>query len=124
MTPFEVIRLINQRKDLDWLEIAGDYLPYITNLSYSFNVKTIMIANELNKNHSIPLEWQFKFYSSVVPSGTKNTWIKGSKEKEVDLTWIKLFYNVSQSKAEEIEKILTVDQIKDIELKYNKNKGK
>jgi hypothetical protein len=124
MTPFEVVRLINQRKDLDWLEVAADYLPYIINLSYSFNPQTILISNELNKNHSIPLEWQFQFYKNAVAKGTKNTWIKGSKEIQNDLSYIMLYYNVSQIKAEEIAKILSQEQIKEIELKYNKNKGK
>lgn len=123
MKPFDIINSINNKTGIEWLEVAGDYLPYITNLSYSFGMQTVLLANEMNKNHFIPIEWQFDFYKNSVRKGTKNTWIKGSKESEESLEYIMIYYNVSKTKAKEIETLMSPDRIEELLKKYNKNKG-
>lgn len=117
MSPFEILNVIIKKSDIDWTDISGDYNSWIIDTALSHEKNTLFYANEINKNYNIPSRWQFDFYRNVISKGTKYKWLK--VEKSDDLEYIKVYYNVSQRKAEEIKKLLTDDQI--IKIKGIKN---
>jgi hypothetical protein len=113
MSPFDILKIIIKKEDIEWVEISSHYNPWIINLALSFDIHTVLLANELNKNYSVPYKWQYDFLRNAVPKNTKYKWIKGSKDNnESDLKILESYYNVSRTKAEEILKLLSAEQLK------------
>lgn len=93
-----------------------EYVPYVINKSLSYHIDSILLCNEMNRLNHIPTGSQYQFYFYCLPK--RNRYSKWEKEKKIeDIDLIKLYYDVNDSKAYEIQEILSKKQIE-----YIKNK--
>ena len=98
---------------------AKKYPAYIINKIMSAFTDTLMLANEMNRHHTLDKDIQFQFYiNSVRKKKRFSPFIKASKLNNIDL--VKEFYGFSNDKAKDALKILSKDQIKIIKEKLFK----
>ena len=98
---------------------AKKYPAYIINKIMSAFTDTLMLANEMNRHHTLDKDIQFQFYiNSVRKKKRFSPFIRASKLKDIDL--IKEFYGFSNDKAKDALKILSKEQIKIIKEKLFK----
>ena len=110
MNPFDYVKAINEKNPV---EQYGDYNPYLTNMSLSYAMDGVMLANEMNFYYELPPEAQFAFLYSGVRKGRR--WNKWYKEEEVNnLEAVMEYYNYSKEKAKEALQVLTQENIRDI----------
>jgi hypothetical protein len=94
------------------------YAPFIINKCMSGFIDTIMFANEMNLNHTLPSRLQYDFLINIVRKRKRfSPWLK--KEKIQDLDAIKSYYGYSNEKSQQALKILTKEQIKFIKDKLD-----
>ena len=92
------------------------YAPFIINKCMSGFIDTIMFANEMNLNHSLPSRLQYDFLINTVRKRKRfSPWLK--KDKVQNLDAVKSYYGYSNEKAQQALKILTKDQINYIKSK-------
>lgn len=97
-------------------ENIKEYVPYVINKSLSYHNDSILLCNEMNRLNHIPSASQYQFYLNCLSK--RNRFAKWDKvEKMEDIDVIKTYYDVSDSKAYEIQEILSKSQIE-----YIKNK--
>lgn len=64
-------------------EMPKEYNAYMMNKAFANFADTILIANEINKNYSIPDEMQWRFYKNLVEKKKRfGKWFKALEEKE------------------------------------------
>ena len=94
------------------------YVPFIINKCLSGFIDTVMFANEMNMNHSLPSRLQYDFLINTVRKRKRfSPWLK--KEKIQDLDAVKSYYGYSNEKAQQALKILTKEQITFIKQKLD-----
>lgn len=79
------------------------YPGFMVNRALSQNIDTILPAEEMNRCHHIPGEWQMEFLLHAIPK--KKRWGKWAKKQEDDpglLTAIQETYEVNRRKAARI----------------------
>ncbi len=113
MTPFEIKGAIEQKLTLEWDEVLEkEYVPFIINRAFSFNMHTVFHANEMNKCSFIPKKWHYDFYFASVPKGKKfDKWIKQEKAS-ADIQAIARYFHINNERASEFYRILTPEQMK------------
>lgn len=120
-TPFDFINAINTSK-VDLFEPDKDtgirptvpdseYVKFIINKSFSYFADTIMYANLANIHlNNVPNSCHFDFYRLSIPRAKRfSKW--GKKIVSDNTRALSEYYNVSIQKAEQIERVLTKDQI-------------
>jgi len=96
------------------------YVPYIINRTLSYFPDTIMYANDMNMHADLDNKLQFDYLlNSIRPKKRFSKWTK--RPKDADINAVIEYYKVSISKAEDIIRVLSNDQI--IEIKRRLNKG-
>lgn len=119
MNVFDVVKVIRQKLPYEWKEVEPEYKPFLINRALSFDMQTILIANELNKRPNIPNNQQFDFLLNTVSKSKKFVpWIKSEKDETVSL--LQEFYECSQEKATEYAKILNEQSLSQIRQMMNK----
>jgi hypothetical protein len=116
MSPFDYVNeILYGKKNLIKDEISEkEYSPFLTNRSLSYHMDCIMFANEMNKRHFIDKKLQSDFLLNTVRS-RKRPFAKWAKtEKSEDIECIKQVYNLSDSKAREILRLLSKEEIQQI----------
>lgn len=90
------------------------YVPYIVNKALSFHVDCVMFANLMNQKHFLDKRLQYDFLLHIIRKRKRpfQKWIK--KEENEDINIIKTYYGCSESKANEIYRILSVEQVKEL----------
>lgn len=98
-----------------------EYNPFITNRSLSYHRDCIMQANEINMRSHIDNKMQFDFYLNIVRSQKRPfaKWVKSEVNEDKEI--VKNFFNISDSKATEVLRILSKEQI--LELKEKTDTG-
>jgi hypothetical protein len=123
MTPFDFINAINlTKKDLfaEDPQAKSDYVPFVVNRGLSYFPDTILYANEMNRNTSIPVDWQFSFLlNSISKKKRFSKWAKKDAETE-DFRLVKEYFGYSDSKAQEALSVLSGDQLTMIKEKLYK----
>ena len=122
MTPFDFINAINLTKNnlFEDPQADKDYLPFIVNRGLSYFPDTILYANEMNRNSSIPKNWQFSFFLNSIPKKKRfSKWSKKDQETET-LALVKEYFGYSSGKAIDILGLLSEDDITMIKEKLNK----
>ena len=87
-----------------------EYAPFIVNKCMSGHVDTVLLANEMNINHSLSKRLQYDFFlNSVRKKKRFSPWLR--KDKIKDLDCVKRYYGYSNEKATQALRILSSEQI-------------
>ena len=86
------------------------YAPFIINKCMSGHLDTVLLANEMNMNHSLSKSLQYDFFlNSVRKKKRFSPWLRKDKIKNIDV--VKQYYGYSNEKATQVLRILTSEQI-------------
>jgi hypothetical protein len=121
MNPFEYVNSINySKKDIMIDDIAEkDYNSFMVNRSLSYFQDTVLMANEMNKNHQIDKRLQFDFLINIVRKRKRfSKWLKNTVESDVEV--VKEYYGYNNQKARQALTLLTPEQINVLKQKVNK----
>jgi hypothetical protein len=121
MTPFDFIEAISYTKKDMFKDEGVDkiYAPFIVNRGLSLFSDTILYANEMNLRPILDKKPQFAYLlNSIRPRKRYSKWFKKEKTEKLDI--VSEYFGYSTSKAKDIIKILTDDQIKTIKTKLEK----
>lgn len=114
MSPFDFINAINSTKQNLFLEdpqASKDYKPFLVNKGLSYFPDTILYANEMNQNTSIPVEWQFSFFlNSISKKKRFSKWVSKTTQTE-DFLIVKEYFGYSDSKTQEALSVLSDDHL-------------
>jgi len=103
-------------EDKDWVK---KYPAFIVNKILSGFQDTIMLVNEVNRNHFLDKDMQYSFLLNSIRSKKRfSPFLRASKLKNIDL--VKEYYGYSNEKAKTVLDILTKDQLKLIKEKLYK----
>lgn len=99
--------------------VVKQYPPYIINKCLSGHIDCILFANEMNMNHQLDKDMQYKFYLNVLRKRKRfSPWIR--KDKVEDLECIKQYYGYSNEKASQVLKLLNKEQLDFIKKRLEK----
>ena len=102
--------------DKDWVK---KYPAFIINKILSGFQDTVMLVNEVNRNHFLDKDMQYSFLLNSIRSKKRfSPFLRASKLKNIDL--VKEYYGYSNEKAKTVLDILTKDQLKLIKEKLYK----
>ena len=121
MNPFEYVNSINySKKDIMVDDITEkDYNSFMVNRSLSYFQDTVLMANEMNKNHQIDKRLQFDFLINIVRKRKRfSKWLKNTVESDVEV--VKEYYGYNNQKARQALTLLTPEQINMLKQKVNK----
>ena len=108
---------INFTKE-DLSENIKDYPPFVINKCMSGHIDTIMFANEMNMDHHLSKDMQYKFYINIVRKKKRFApWLR--KNSIDDISVIQKYYGYSFEKAQQALKILSKEQIDYIKSKLD-----
>ena len=121
MGPFEIIKSINEGKDImkDNPLAEKDYIPFLTNRGLSFFQDTIIQVNEMNRLHFLDNKLQFDYLlNNIRPRKRWSKWLKPEKIDNLEL--VKTYFGFGNEKAKDALEILTVEDIEEIKSKLSK----
>ena len=102
--------------DKEWVK---KYPAYIVNKILSGFQDTLMLVNEMNRNHFIDKDMQFHFLLNSIRSKKRySPFLRANKLKDIGL--VKEFYGYNNEKAKSALDILTKNQLKLIKEKLYK----
>ena len=102
--------------DKEWIK---KYPAYIVNRILSGFSDTIMLVNEVNRNHFLDKDMQYQFLLNSIRSKKRySPFLRANKLKDIEC--VKEFYGYSNEKAKSALDILTNDQLKLIKAKLYK----
>ena len=102
--------------DKEWVK---KYPAFIVNKILSGFQDTIMLVNEVNRNHFLDKDMQYSFLLNSIRSKKRfSPFLRANKLKDIDL--VKEYYGYSNEKAKTVLDILTKDQLKLIKEKLYK----
>ena len=102
--------------DKEWIK---KYPAYIVNRILSGFSDTIMLVNEVNRNHFLDKDMQYQFLLNSIRSKKRySPFLRANKLKHIEC--VKEFYGYSNEKAKSALDILTNDQLKLIKEKLYK----
>ena len=114
--PFDYVNQILQGKKqliIDEVTEKG-YEPFLTNRALSQHKECVLFANEMNQRHHLDKKMQNDFLLNTVRS-VKRPFAKWAKsEKNNDIECIKLVYGLSDSKALDVLRLLTKEQLQQL----------
>lgn len=94
--------------------VEKSYPQVIINKALSAHTDAVLFANEMNKNWELPKKMQYDFYiNSLRPRRRFSPWTKKKSLEYLDV--VKEYYNCSYTKALEIIRILSIEQLEEIE---------
>ena len=95
------------------------YPAFIVNKMLSAFSDTIMLVNEMNRNHFLDKDMQFQFLINSIRSRKRfSPFLRANKLKDIEC--VKEYYGYSNDKAKSALDILTKDQVKLIKEKLFK----
>jgi hypothetical protein len=107
---------VMKSEDKEWIR---KYPAFIINKILSGFQDTIMLVNEVNRNHFLDKDMQYSFLLNSIRSKKRfSPFLRASKLKNIDL--VKEYYGYSNEKAKTVLDILTKDQLKLIKEKLYK----
>tara|TARA_B100002019_G_C20988397_1_gene459336 strand:+ start:219 stop:611 length:393 start_codon:yes stop_codon:yes gene_type:complete len=93
--------------------VEKSYPQVIINKALSAHTDAVLFANEMNKNWELPKKMQYDFYiNSLRPRRRFSPWTKKKSLEYLDV--VKEYYNCSYTKALEIIRILSIEQLEEI----------
>ena len=111
MTPFEIVDIINSKKEYDRDEVVTDYNPWVINHIMSNNMDTVFFAAEMDKFLQLPKGAQFDFYYHGIPKGKRyGKWNKADKSQELLINNLCSILHINQTLAKRYAKLLSDKQ--------------
>ena len=100
-------------------ELESSYPSWIINKCLSSFTDTVLFANEMNMNWHISKRMQYDFFiNSLRPRKRFSPW---SKKESIDyLDEVREYYGYSYTKALEVIRVLSTDQLEHIKRSLNK----
>ena len=103
-------------EDKQWIK---KYPAFIINKILSGFSDTIMLVNEMNRNHFLDNDMQFQFLLNSIRSKKRySPFLRASKLKDIE--YVKEYYGYNNEKAKTALDILTKDQLRIIKEKLFK----
>ena len=118
--PFDYANSINYTKqDIMDHENESKYPAFMVNRSLSYFQDTVLLANEMNRNHHIDHRLQYDFLRGVIRKRKRfSKWAK--KDQVANVEVIKEYYGYSDAKAESVADLISSDQIDMMKAKLSK----
>ena len=86
------------------------YAPFIINKCMSGHLDTVLLANEMNMNHSLSKSLQYDFFlNSVRKKKRFSPWFRKDQIKNLEI--VKQYYGYNNEKAKQVLNILTKEQL-------------
>jgi hypothetical protein len=99
-------------------EAEKKYDPWNVNKALSLHADTILHANEMNINHHLPKDAQYRYYLGSLRS--RKRWADWAKlEKSDDLDTIQKYYQCNRTVAKQYKSVLTPENIEVINKKMD-----
>jgi hypothetical protein len=114
--PFDYVKSINNKQYLD--DLSG-YNPFLTNKCFAQHLDTILLAEEMNQNHTLGPELQYDFYYYSVRKGSRFGFPR-KQEDPPNLNHIMEYFQYSRQKALEALRVLTFEDVSGIIAKLDK----
>lgn len=96
-------------------ELAEElYNKWVVNSGLSMSYDTIILANIMNVNHHVPNRAQYEFLLATCPKKKRITWAK-KIEADEDVELVQNYYQCNSKVAREYLKLLTPEQLADIQ---------
>ena len=110
VNPFDYVKAINEKRSID---NHSSYTPFLSNRAFSYNLDTILAANEMNKYPDLPPEVQFAFMNEAIRKGKRySSWYKENESPNLEI--VMQFFNCSKQKGLEALQVLTQENLKEI----------
>ena len=114
--PFDLVKAINEKKTV---QSSADYNPFLSNVSFSYHLDCVLIANEMNAHPNLPVECQYDFMFGSIRKGKRFCpWHKPEENPYLEV--VMEYYNYSKAKALEALQVLTQSDLRDIKQKLDK----
>lgn len=113
--------IMQTKEELDVEAPDANYVPFLVNKALSLHADTIILAQEMNRRHTMSKKHQFMFLMATVRA-CKRRWRPWPK-KETNLDDVKVlaeYYGFSRRKAVEALEFLTDEQINLIKKRLDK----
>ena len=118
ISPFDITNHLYNKTPLEF-EIKV-FNPWMINKALSFNLDTILIANECNKYYRLDKQLQYDFLYHIIPKGKRyGKWIKKVAAEE-DINILTAYYNINKQVAMDYLALLTEEQMDIIRIKMRK----
>lgn len=119
MKPFDVIKSFTEDKKyiIEDDETKKAYIPFFINKTLSFNVETLLHANEMNLNYGLDKKLQYDYYFHSLKKRKYFTKFF-KRKKDDDLEMIQRYYGYNVTKAKQALTILSEEQLKQIRKKF------
>lgn len=125
ITPFSFIESVSKSK-VDMIKSADYpaqveklYNPYMVNRGLSYFADTVLHANEMNRLWHLPRDAQYRYYLGILrPRDRRSKWYKAEKSDELDM--IQQYFQCNRTVAKGYLKILSEEDIKEINKKMTK----
>lgn len=121
MSPFDYLNSINDtKKDIMVDDVSEKaYVPFIINRGLSYFYDTVLLANEMNRNHHLSKRAQFSFFiNSIRKKKRFSKWFKSTESE--DLMIVKEYYGYNNAKAQSALAVLSEEQLKQLKQKLSK----
>ncbi len=121
MNHFDYLNSINLTKKDIMIDddCEKSYNSFMVNRGLSYFQDTIIIANEMNRQHQLDSKLQYQFLINMIRKRKRfSKWAKAQKESDIDA--VKEYYGYSNEKARQVLTLLSPDQITIIKNKVSK----
>lgn len=115
MSPFEFLNSINDTKVDIMVDDVSEkaYNAYLINRGLSYFVDTILLANEMNRNHHLAAALQFHFLINTIRKKKRfSKWIKATEPEALAI--VQEYYGYSNEKARSALAVLSGPQIEEL----------
>ena len=112
MKPFDYIININMAKKDIMVDPDAEkvYNSFLTNRGLSYFDDTVLLANEMNRNHHLDARLQYDFLRHAVRKRKRfSKWLKATKDDDVQV--VMQHYNYSREKAESVMDLISPEYI-------------
>ena len=121
MNPFDFVTSVsNSKKDIMTDEESErGYAPFYVNRALSYFSDTVSLANIVNQYHLMPHRLQYDFLLNTIRKRKRfSKWIKQDQESDIDA--IREYYGYSRAKAQQVQSLLSPEQLEIIKKKVDK----
>lgn len=110
---FDLINdLSYNKKNILTDENIKEYNPRMINRFFSFFPETVLYSNEMNLLPQLYKDEHYQFYMNIIRKNKRFTkWPKKNKSREDELNAIQKYYGYNLSRAREVLKLLSKEQL-------------